>query len=87
MKKIIEWTVLWSVVAGGVFVGACDGGDESEGSDTDQGETDSVGDLDCDPQGAIPEVGALLNAPVEDDVEVIVKTPRHPGPPGPTALP
>ena len=41
----------------------------------------------CDPQGANPEMGELLNAPLADDVEIIVKTPQHPGEPGPDNLP
>jgi hypothetical protein len=32
-------------------------------------------------------MGALLNAPVASDVQVIVKTPQHPGDPGPDNLP
>jgi len=44
-------------------------------------------DPSCDPKGANPEMGALLNAPVDSDVEVIVKKPQHPGKPGPKDLP
>ena len=63
------------------------------GDDGGQGEADaSLGfDADtqfvCDPMGANPAMGALLNTPLETDVEVIVKTPQHPGDPGPTNLP
>lgn len=41
----------------------------------------------CDPVGANPVVGELLNAPVASDVEVIVKEPQHVGNPGPENLP
>ncbi len=67
---------------------ACESGgdDETTAGDTDaSGETE--GPAECDPVGATPEVGALLNAPLEADVEVIVKTPQHPGVPGPVGLP
>jgi hypothetical protein len=41
----------------------------------------------CDPVGTHPAMGELLNGPLEADVEVIVKTPQHPGAPGPLDLP
>jgi hypothetical protein len=41
----------------------------------------------CDPKGADPVMGMLLNAPVDSDVEVVVKKPQHPGTPGPLDLP
>lgn len=43
----------------------------------------------CDPKGANPAMGALLNAPLAADVQVIKKTPTHPNPgnPGPGGLP
>lgn len=53
---------------------------DSDGQDSDGNEA-------CDPVGANAEMGALLNAPVADDVEVIVKQPQHPGPAGPANLP
>ncbi|MEM9459161.1 MAG: hypothetical protein AAGF11_33590 [Myxococcota bacterium] len=56
----------------------------AEGQDSD-GE-DSEGEQ-CDPEGADAQMGMLLNAPVAADVEVIVKTPQHPGPAGPRDLP
>ena len=59
-------------------------GDDGD-MDTETG--DEVGEFECDPVGAIPEVGALINAPVDDDVEIIVKTPQHPDAPGPEGLP
>ncbi len=63
-----------------------DDADNVTNDDDVSGMTEGV-PADCDPVGAVPEVGALLNAPVEADVEVIIKTPRHPGPPGPENLP
>ncbi|MBA3393167.1 MAG: hypothetical protein H0T89_11005 [Deltaproteobacteria bacterium] len=41
----------------------------------------------CDPVGAFPQQGALLNAPLKTDVEVLVRQPRHPGCAGPKNLP
>lgn len=54
--------------------------------ETDGQDTDDVGPA-CDPVGAQPEQAALFNAPLADDVEVVQKTPTHPGDPGPDALP
>lgn len=67
---------------------ACGGDDDgtSEGTDAGPGDDGAVGFI-CDPAGAFPAMGALLNAPVENDVEVIVKEPQHPGDPGPANLP
>ena len=59
---------------------------ETSDSDDPSGGT-SDGEFECDPMGANPAMGELLNAPVEDDVEVIVKVPQHPGNPGPDNLP
>jgi hypothetical protein len=56
-------------------------------ADADTGTGDETGGAACDPVGANPEVGGLLNAPVADDVEVIVKVPQHPGLAGPDNLP
>ncbi|MEN0067754.1 MAG: hypothetical protein AAGA48_36835 [Myxococcota bacterium] len=58
--------------------------------DVDPVETSETGDqemYECDPVGADPQVGELLNAPLADDVEVIIKEPQHPGNPGPGNLP
>lgn len=62
--------------------------DDPAASDDETGADDGSGDGGvCDPVGSTPEVGALLNAPVAADVEVIQKTPQHPGLAGPTDLP
>ncbi len=60
-----------------------DDDDPPVGGDTD-GDTDGAV---CDPAGVDPQMGMLLNAPVAEDVEVIVKTPQHPGAAGPNDLP
>lgn len=67
-----------------LFFGACgdDGGDDGQNPGADTG-TAFV----CDPAGANAAMGALLNAPVHADVEVVVKDPQHPGDPGPQNLP
>lgn len=41
----------------------------------------------CDPVGSNAEMSALLNAELDQGVEVIEKTPTHPGDPGPLDLP
>lgn len=58
-----------------------DSDDEKENIGTDAAE------FECDPVGANKKMGKLLNAPVDDDVEIIVKKPKHPGSPGPLDLP
>lgn len=40
----------------------------------------------CDPADDTPQ-GMLLNAPLDPSVQVINKTPVHPGDPGPDGLP
>ena len=84
-KKIFE-LVVFSLVVG---LSAC--GDDAA-SDDDAAGTGTGGGGDgaaamCDPVGATPEVGALLNAPVAADVEIIEKVPQHPGAAGPVDLP
>jgi len=82
-----NWT-RYAGVAGFVALAAltaCDGGGDAGDSGDTEGDTDGVGQ--CDPQGPNPEQAALFNAPIEDDVEVIDKTPTHPGDPGPENLP
>ena len=54
---------------------------------TDPTEAPTETAFECDPVGADPVVGELLNAPLDDDVEVIEKVPQHPGDPGPDGLP
>lgn len=41
----------------------------------------------CDPVGAFPMQGTLLNATLTSDVQVITREPRHPGCAGPEDLP
>lgn len=65
-----------------VFALGCPQNDDG----TTDGDTDGT-DFVCDPVGDQPEMNGLFNAPVGDDVEVIEKTPRHPGDPGPEDLP
>jgi len=55
--------------------------------DPTDSETDSGPAYECDPVGDNPAMGELLNAPLDDTVEVIQKTPQHPGDPGPDGLP
>jgi hypothetical protein len=92
MMKILATLCVKSVliicVAG--LATACGDDDTSGSDDIDASMTSddaAVGGYVCDPEGADPEMGELLNAPLEDDVEVIVKTPQHPGDPGPENLP
>ena len=40
----------------------------------------------CNPASDTPQ-GMLLNAPLDPSVQVVNKTPRHPGDPGPDGLP
>ena len=66
-----------------MFLVACGG---TKTTDT----SDSSVDVDtwvCDPVGADATMGALLNAPLADDIEVVFKDPQHPGLPGPDDLP
>ena len=70
-----------------VSLGSCSDDDAGMSGDTaaDGGTGGPAGN--CDPVGSTPAVGALLNAPLAADVEVIQKTPQHPGMVGPTDLP
>ena len=68
-------------------VGCGDDGDGSAGNDAGMNEDGGAEVYECDPVGANPGQGALFNAPLADDVEVIEKEPQHPGDPGPTDLP
>jgi len=67
----------------GFAVGGCTKKDAGV-TDTSPGE---VALFACDPVGANPEMGALLNAALDPEVEVIQKVPQHPGSPGPEDLP
>lgn len=63
-------------------------GDDSGKGDADAGEKDSGPEaFVCDPKGANPEMGDLMNAPLGNEVEVIEKEAQHPGDPGPLNLP
>jgi hypothetical protein len=71
----------------GLLVGvATSGCTKKDGTETDTSAAD-VGLFECDPVGAFVEMGALLNAELAPDVEVILKVPQHPGAPGPEDLP
>ncbi len=80
------YSIFFSLFIGSVLV-AC--GEDGDSSPVDAAGNSSDGDVAfvCDPVGANPGVGALLNAPLDSDVEVVVKTPQHPGNPGPLDLP
>jgi hypothetical protein len=64
------------------LIGACDGDDDDSATGRDAGVSSYV----CDPATATPR-GMLLNAPLDPGVQVIQKTPTHPGDPGPDGLP
>lgn len=80
----IQWTTMIGCALVATLAAGVSCSDDADGmGESGDGGTDEV----CNPDGPTPEMGALLNAPVEDDVEVIVKTPQHPGPAGPDGLP
>jgi len=83
IKKIVKNTVL---AASLTLVFATCGDDDGQATFDASTTVDASGFV-CDPVGANAEMGGLLNAAVDSDVEVIVKTPQHPGDPGPTNLP
>ena len=79
--------LLATALASSSMLIAC-GDDGQSPDDADAGKTDDAGTaFVCDPKGANSEVGDLLNAPLESDIEIIVKEAQHPGDPGPTDLP
>ena len=79
---------LLAVCASVFLVSACGGDDDGGANESDAGaDLDGSVEFVCDPEGAFPAMGALLNAPVDSDVEVISKEPQHPGDPGPESLP
>jgi hypothetical protein len=83
-------SLLLSLALAGLSIGACGGDDDDNSGNTpDSGNAtfDAGTEFQCDPVGANAAQGTLFNAPVADDVEVIVKEPTHPGAPGPTDLP
>lgn len=65
-----------------ILLMACGGG-----SSSDAGVSNDAGVPVCDPTTNPEAQGRLLNAPLAAEVEVIQKTPQHPGPPGPNNLP
>jgi len=75
----------WIVVMAALTLVGCKKKDAAADS-ADSGYVD-YSQLECDPVGANPEMGALLNADLDSDVEIIVKDPQHPGDPGPLNLP
>lgn len=79
----IRVTTLFAALGVPLLLAGCP---ESETPEESTGETDDAAE-ECDPAGPLPEVGALYNAPLAADVEVVVKTPQHPGRPGPSNLP
>lgn len=67
---------------------ACgDDGDSNSDVDATVSDDDASVAFVCDPVGAVPAVGTLLNASLDTDVDVIVKEAQHPGNPGPLNLP
>jgi hypothetical protein len=87
MKKLATLLIKSALVATCVAgIAACGGDDDAPTADASVRDDASAGYV-CDPEGANPEMGMLLNAPLDSDVEVINKTPQHPGDPGPKDLP
>ena len=76
-----------SIVCLAFALAGCPAADDVAETEGEEEQETSGGNFECDPVGANPAVGELINAPVADDVEVIVKTPQHPGGPGPDNLP
>ena len=79
MRHLIKALLLLGALA------ACDGDDGTDPPDSGA-RMDSGMQETCDPNAG-PEHVQLLNAELEDGVEVVKKTPRHPGEPGPQGLP
>ena len=72
-----------------LMAAACgdDGNSAADAKMVDAAEPDAFAGCTCDPVGAFPAQGTLLNAPLKTDVEVLVRPTRHPGCPGPSNLP
>jgi hypothetical protein len=77
-------TIFWPLPLLLSLATAC--GDDS-GSGADAGADQDAGAYVCDPVGNNPAQSELFNAPLAEGVEVIDKTPQHPGDPGPADLP
>ena len=83
MRTLLITTGLFAFLLGLSTIGstAC-----SDDEPTGTGQPDAGGTFVCDPALSTPR-GMLLNAPLDPTVQVINKTPRHPGDPGPDGLP
>jgi hypothetical protein len=80
---------IWVVLSSGcLLLASCgdDGGKTADAGVIDSAPDDAEGCV-CDPVGAFPMQGTLLNATLTNDVQVIVREVRHPGCAGPTDLP
>lgn len=88
MKKLLitgSFALAFGLAIGGLS--ACSSDDPETGNDGGVTGTDgSTTGWQCDPASGTPQ-GQLLNAPLDNGVEVIMKTPSHPGDPGPDNLP
>lgn len=80
------WVGLASV---SMLIAAACGDDGANAPDAQMSDAapDATGGCVCDPVGAFPAQGTLLNAPLKTDVEVLVRAARHPGCAGPGSLP
>lgn len=72
-----------------LLAAACGDDGNNPAPDAEMGDAapDAFGGCVCDPVGAFPAQGTLLNAPLKTDVEVLVRATRHPGCAGPGSLP
>jgi hypothetical protein len=78
--------IISAVLMGALSLAACDGDDDGTNNPDSGVRPDSGMQAVCDPNEGPPHV-QLLNAPLAQGVEVVKKTPRHPGEPGPEGLP
>ena len=80
--KDMRSLLMMLALLGTALIGGCDGDDDDTSTRRDGGVSSYV----CDPATDTPR-GMLLNAPLDPEVQVIQKTPTHPGDPGPDGLP